>query len=187
MLEIDAGGGPIILATRVHRGGAVITAQVFGEGFRLEGARSFQLAVDMRLQKEGPVTIDHMLGQGFGLDQEEPPEFVGREILVGTGVGLGGRDDVEKGEPLDRVGVIEHQAVGNPRAAIVAGQRKTPMAECIHDRHLVPGHFALRIGRVVAGPAVSRPSKRLYRGRSEVDDFFGVRMDNAQLSRSSGA
>ena len=66
------------------------------------------------------IGVDQPLGQVVRLDQEEPPEIAGGEFLVGPGVHRGRGRDVEHGQTLDGVRVVQRHAVGHPAAAVVA-------------------------------------------------------------------
>jgi hypothetical protein len=45
--------------------------------------------------------------------------------------------------------MVEGQAIGDPPAAIMAGEEEVREAEALHDDHHVPGHGPLGIGRVL--------------------------------------
>ena len=62
---------------------------------------------------------------------------------------LDGGHDVEHGEPLDPLGVIDRQPVRHPRAAVVAADHEAAMAEMLHHLDQVARHLLLGVGRVV--------------------------------------
>ncbi len=80
---------------------------------------------------------DEPLRQRGGLRQEEPVEVGEREGHVGATERLAGGDDVEHGELLHPLGVIESQTIGHAAAAVVAGHHEALEAELRHDGDLV--------------------------------------------------
>ena len=97
----------------------------------------------MLAQEVFGVGVDQPLGQVEGLDQEEPPEIAGGELLVGAGVHRGRGRDVEHGQALDRIGVVQRHAVRDPAAAVVADHGEAVEAQAAHHLDLVLGHGAL--------------------------------------------
>ena len=58
--------------------------------------------------------------------------------------------------------MIEREAIGNPAAAVMAGEREMHVAELLHRLHHGPRHRALGVGRMILvalghiGPAIAR-------------------------------
>ena len=84
------------------------------------------------------------------LGEPEPMVVAHGEGHVGALEVLDGGHDVEHGELLDPIGVIDRQAVRHPRAAVVAADQEAPMAEVLHHLDHVARHLLLGVGRVVA-------------------------------------
>ena len=59
------------------------------------------------------------------------------------------RQDIEHGETIDALRMIERQPIGDPAAAIVPGDREAREPESHHDRHHVVRHRPLGVGRMV--------------------------------------
>jgi len=137
VVEVDRRRGAVILADGVARRRVAVAAQVFGEGRRLGRARRLALAVDVLAQEEFGVGADHPFRQWFRLDQEEPPEVAGGEVLVGAGVHRRRRRDVDHGDARHRLGMVQRHAVRHPAAAVVAGDAEAVMAQQPHQRDLV--------------------------------------------------
>ena len=68
---------------------------------------------------------------------------------IGAPVHLARRHDVEHGELLDGVGMIERQAIGDASAAVMPGDGEALEAEMAHEGDLVARHRPLRIGLVI--------------------------------------
>ena len=60
-----------------------------------------------------------------------------------------GRDDVEEHQPLDSLGSIESQAVGDARAPVMPHDAIPRMAQMGHQAHHVAGHAALGVGAML--------------------------------------
>src|SRR6266511_3706050 len=128
-----------------------------GEGAHVLGHRLLDRGAVVGPALEEPaqvaldVAADEQLGQ-VGLQVEQPVPEASGELRVQAAEPRPGRDDVEHGEPLDLVRVVERVAVGDPGAAVVPDQGDAPVAELLHQRAHVPGHGALVVaaGRLVA-------------------------------------
>ncbi len=149
VLEVDRGGGAVVLADCVDRGRVAVAAEVLLDDRLVQRPRGLRLAGEVPAEEELRVGADHPFRQVVGLDQEEPPEVSGRELLVGPLVHRRGRRDVEECEALDRVRVIERHAVGDPRPAVVPHHGEASEAQAPHHLHLVEGHGPLGVGAVV--------------------------------------
>ena len=152
VLQVDARRRPVILADRVAAGRVAVAAQVFREEVRRGRARGLGLALDVVAQKIFRIRRDQPFRQGMGLDEEEPPEIPGGEGLVGAGVHRRRGGDVEQGEALDPLRMVQGQAVGDAPAPVVTDDGEPVVAERPHHRHRVRRHGALGV-RGVALPA----------------------------------
>ena len=98
--------------------------------------------------------------QGFRqrrrLDQKKPPEIPRRELPVGGPVHGRGRRDIEDGDALHGIGMVERQPMGHARAAVVSYDAEPVMAERPHQRHLVSGHGAFRVVAVLIAAGRTR-------------------------------
>ena len=91
------------------------------------------------------LVAEHPLRQAVRLDEEEPVEGRGGDLLVRRLEDVPGRHDVEQGEPRHPLGMVEGEPVGDPGAAIVADESEAVEAERGHDLDLVAGHRPLRV------------------------------------------
>ena len=148
VLEIDTGGGAVILAGRVDAGRIAETADVLLQRPRIERARIARPLPQLRLQVIGRVVADQRLRQVVALDQEKPVIVAGRHILIDGREDLVGRHDVEHGELLDPVAMVERHPMPDPAAAIVPGDVKPPKPQSFHHLHLILCHGALGVGEV---------------------------------------
>ena len=71
------------------------------------------------------------------LGEPEPVVVAEREGHVGALEVLDGRHDVEHGELLDAVGIVERKAMRHPRAAVVAADQEARVPEVLHHLHHV--------------------------------------------------
>ncbi len=70
------------------------------------------------------IGADHMLRQAVRLGQESPMKGAEGEFLVRL-LPIGGRrDDVERHQAVDPVGIIQRQAIGHAGAAVMADDRE---------------------------------------------------------------
>ena len=188
MLQIDAGGRPVVLAGGVDRRRIAKAALIGVERLGREAIAGLAPGGDLAFQVIVRIGADQPLRQVEGLDQEEPVIIGGGEGPVGPLVhGMGGRD-VEQGSLLDALRVVERQAVGDPGAAVVADHGEALEAERGHDLHLVLGHRSLGIVLVphaavrLAGLAVAAQVRKHDRealgqaGRDLVPHDVGLRI-----------
>ena len=68
---------------------------------------------------------------------------------IGAPVHLARRHDVEHGELLDGVGMIQRQAIGDPPAAVMPRHGEALEAEMAHEGDLVARHGPLGIGLMI--------------------------------------
>src|SRR5215208_2726314 len=163
VLAIDGRGGPILLADGVrvaripkspHIGGADLPGE-HGRGSSPSAKRIVGDCFGDRRQDA--------LGERFGLGEQRPRPEGQREPCIGQVPHGLGRQDVEDGEPLYTVRVVEGHAVGDATAAIVAGDREAPEPEPLHDGYHVLGHGSLCVrlmvpsgGRATAAPVAAK-------------------------------
>src|SRR5690242_1547289 len=69
------------------------------------------------------IRLNQMLGQGIGLGEKYPVIYAQRELPIHLRPVVVGRQDVEYSQPRQPRRMVESQAVGNPRAPVVTGQR----------------------------------------------------------------
>jgi hypothetical protein len=100
-------------------------------------------------QEELGLGADQPFGQPARLDQKEPVIARGRGLLIDRLETVERRHDVEQCQALDALGMIARKAVGDARAAVVAGDGEALEAQRPHRLDLVEGERALRIGRIV--------------------------------------
>ncbi len=124
-------------------------ADVLGHGLLGDGGRALRPAADVPAQVVLGVGVDEALRQVIGLDEEEPVEIALGRLLGEVPVLVEGRQDVHEDDLGDGVGVVEGHAVGDARAAVVPDHGEAVEAELLHHPHLIRGHGALRVGRVV--------------------------------------
>ncbi len=149
VVEIDGRRGAVVLAGRMDRVGAAEAALVFGECLGLDVGESLGApAAERPAQVERRIAADHPLRQRLRLDQEEPVVVPAGEAHVGHVVHVERRHDVDEGDPLDPIGVVEREAMRDTAAAVVAGDEKAPMAEACHQRRHVGGHRPLAVKRM---------------------------------------
>jgi hypothetical protein len=128
------------------------------------------------------MAAEQHLRQGLGLDQKEPVEVPGREILADLRVDRPRRHDVEQCQSRDHLRMIQRHAARHPTAAIVPHDSEPFEAELTHDLDLVLRHRTLGVARVVraavrlAAVAISTQVRRddgeaLRQHRSDVSPF----------------
>ena len=88
-------------------------------------------------------------GKPARLDQEEPVPAPGRRLLVDRLEAVERRHDVERRRALDLVGMVAQQAMGDPRAAVMPGDRELVEAERRHHLDLVERQRPFRIIREI--------------------------------------
>lgn len=199
MFEVDARGGAVVLADRRDRAGLVQRGEVVGEGLRGEevGRRAVPAAVAQ--QPEARIRGDQRLRIGRWLGQEEPVVVAHGEVHPGALEMLQRRDDVEQGCPFDPVRVVEHQAVADAGAAVMADQAEAVEPEDPHQRHHVGSHgpFGVggmvrrwrRLGReaVAAEVGTDHAEAGGERGRDLVPHRMGLRVAMQKQERRAGA
>jgi hypothetical protein len=89
---------------------------------------------------------------------------------------LEGGDDVEQSHLLHRLRVVEAEAMGDARAAVMPGEEEAGMAEVLHQRHDVGCHCPLGVGRMV----------RRDRGLGGEAVASEVRADDGEMAGESG-
>ena len=96
------------------------------------------------------VEIYQLFREGFGLDEEEPPEVARGEFLLGSFVhGLGGRN-VDEDRLSHELGPIEREAVADASAPVVSDKVATLHPENLEELSQVLGHHALAVGPLTA-------------------------------------
>ena len=166
--DAPAGGAVVVVVGEVGgEAGAVVGAgggdharppegaSVLGHGLGLDGALRPQPAADGVLEVEVGVGADQALRQGRRLGQEVPVVVGQRLRPVGPLGHLERGHPVEHGEAAHPLGLIQRQAVGDPAAAVVAGEPEAFEAEVGHDLDHVAGHRPFGVAlvpRVRRGP-----------------------------------
>ncbi len=149
VLEIDAGGGAIVLAGggdtgRITEASAVLRERLLGEHIGLAAPMSEQA-----IEPVVGIGADHPLGQAVRLDQEKPMKIGGSESLVRAGVDAGGGADVEHGGTLDCLGMVEAEAMQHAPAAVVAHGLEPRKTKGPHHVNLILRHGPLRVPEMV--------------------------------------
>ena len=121
--EVEGRAGAVVLAHGVDRRRVASSSAGTRPAARVE-----DLAAAVEIEPVG-VGADQPLRQVEGLREEEPVPVAEREIHVGAAEVLARRHDVEDGEPAHALRMVERHAVGDPPAAVVAGDREALMPE----------------------------------------------------------
>ncbi|MNT30631.1 hypothetical protein D3C72_1664370 [compost metagenome] len=152
MLQVDGGGGAVVLAHGMHARRVAHRRGVGSHGVGGEGRQARVAQAHQLLDVEIGLGVDQRLGERRRLDQEEP-------VPVGCGKGHAGAlvhrqrgRDVQQHGAADRVRMVHAQPVRDAGTAVVAAQRKALEAERGHQRHLVLRHGALAVVCVVGQP-----------------------------------
>ena len=149
MVEVDAGGGAVILARGMDARRIAETAQVFGQGLFGESLHAAAPLVQLRPEVVRRVMADEGFRQAVALDEKEPVVVAGGDLLVDGRKDLVGGHDVEDRQLLDLAGMVEGHPMTDPAAAIVTGDRERLEAERRHHLDLVAGGGSFRVRRVV--------------------------------------
>jgi hypothetical protein len=152
VLDIDRRTGPVVLAHRLDGAGIVEHAPVGGEHRRRVAVRVLpqaELASHVEVEEGVGVAGDQPLGQRGRERQERPVPVAARDAGGRPCPDVPSGDDVEHGQPLHALGVIERHPVRDTAAAVVAGHREGRKAEPLHHLHLIERHRALAVRGVV--------------------------------------
>ena len=117
---------------------------------------------------------------------------------VGAPVHLARRHDIEHGQLLDGLGMIQRQAIGDAPAAVMPGDGEALEAELAHEGDLVARHGPLgiglvigrrrRLGAVAIAAQIRRDHGEVPRqpGRDSVPHDMGLGMAVQQQQRRAG-
>jgi hypothetical protein len=83
------------------------------------------------------------------LGEKGPVPPLEHEARVRAAPRLAGGNDVEDGQALDAIGVVEREPVGAVGPAIVTRHGEVLESELTHHRHVVAGDRALRVRLVI--------------------------------------
>src|ERR1700761_8113615 len=145
VLQVDIGGGTIVLAGPLAHGRVAIATAIFLHDPGLYRTVCLHLMREVRLEKVIGISSDHPLRKIERLNKEEPPEIACSEGHVGACIhGRRGRD-VEDRDPLEYVRVVKRHAMEHPSSAIMPDGRKALVAEPAHHLDLVRRHRPLGI------------------------------------------
>ena len=97
------------------------------------------------------VGLDHLLGERVRLGKEEPVPVAEAERHVGSTEVFTGWDDVQDGQRLQTVRMVERHSVRDPATSIVANDREAVEPEPAHHLDHVAGHRSLRVRLVIGG------------------------------------
>ncbi len=137
MLVVQGGGGTILLADRVHCGRVPELADVAGPDRDGERARNLRQAIEHVVDQDRGCRGDELLRRWLGGGEERPDPEAQAKVAVGPGERLPGGDDVQNGQPGDRLGVIQRHPVGTARAAVVADDAELAEAKLLHELELL--------------------------------------------------
>src|SRR5918997_1271018 len=163
VLAIDGRGGPILLADGVRVAGIPKSPYIGGADLPGEHGRGSSPSAERIVDNCAGDRRQDALGERIGLGEQRPGPVGQRQPCIGQLPHGLGRQDVEDGEALYAVRVVEGHAVGDATAAIVSGDREAPEAESLHDGYHVLGHGSLRVrlmvpsgGRATAAPVAAK-------------------------------
>src|SRR5260370_1329201 len=165
--QVDGSGGPVVFTQSADRGWIAEAAQIFvirrlahplRDVFtRLLAAKTKEQCLE---EKFGAI-FEHCFRKWRRLNEQEPVEKDGGEVLVYGLIALISRHNVENGKLGDAVDVIESHAMGDAAPAIVSHERKFAKSQMLHDFDLILSHGAfgiavmIRAARRLAAIAVS--------------------------------
>ncbi len=110
----------------------------------MDGSRAGLLAPP-RLRR----LVDQPFRERMRLGEPEPVVVAKGEVHVRPLEVLDRRDDVQNGEFSHPVGIVQGDAVRQPRTAVVPGQHERIETEVVHHRHHVARHLDLGIRRMI--------------------------------------
>ncbi|EWS52517.1 hypothetical protein X551_04696 [Methylibium sp. T29] len=150
VLQVDAGGGAVVLAGAVNALGRAEAAVVVGQRLGFDEGDAFASPAAQRVpQVPARVGADLLLGQRRGLDQVEPVVVGLREGHVGALVHRQRGHDVQHAQLAHRLRMVQRQPVCHAPAAVVAGHEEALVAQRAHHAHHVGRHRALAVVGVV--------------------------------------
>ena len=141
----------VVLAHRMQGRGVAEATQILGEdgfGYRAGNGKP---AVEQPAEVEFGLRAHQPLRQRRRLEHQQPVEIGFGHARVHARENVAGGRDVEKGEAGDAVRAVVGEAVGDPRAAVVAHDVEAVEPERRHRPALVLRHRPLGVGRVVGG------------------------------------
>jgi hypothetical protein len=150
--QVEGDRRPVVLAGGVDRGRLAEAADVLVDRQGVERLAAPPPAADPPAHPAVGIGPDLVLGQRFGLGEEEPVPVGEAEVRVRVAQGVPGGNDVKDGQLGHRLREVQRHPVRHPGAPVVADQREPLEAEVAHDQRLVPGHRGLGVA-LVAGAA----------------------------------
>src|ERR1700754_2344064 len=117
MFDIQRGSRAVLLANRVYSGGITVRLRIFCSHLAAKGALA-EWIVENGVRSAGKI----LLGEGGFLGQKDPWPVCHCELCIGMAPSLGNRNDIEHGQPLHFVRMVESEAIGHPPAAVGSDQ-----------------------------------------------------------------
>src|SRR5260370_15004160 len=146
--QVNGRGGPVVFTQSPDRGWISEATQIFvirrlthplRDIFtRLLAAKTKEQCLE---EKFGAI-FEHCFRKWRRLNEQEPVEKDGGEVLAYGLNALISRHNVENGELGDAVDVIESHAMGDPAPASVSPERKFAKSQMLHYFYLSPTHAA---------------------------------------------
>jgi hypothetical protein len=149
MGAVDPGGGAVCLANGMGVAGLAQPSDIGRVNIRRKYFR--------RRTPSAQRMVDHRLGAGlrkfFGGAARAAPATTTANSRARTCIGVlphrFRRQDVEHGEPLDALGMIQRHAIGDAAAAIMVGDAEAQKIQAAASPRSCPAPCPLGIGRMV--------------------------------------
>jgi hypothetical protein len=160
VLDVDAGGGPVVGDDRRH--GLAAGRQVGGAHLVRYGPPIGRPDVEEVAEEGVRRGTDHALGQTGRLGHQIEVEADGGGDAVHHLPHVQGRQDIEARQVGDRLGVVECGTEGHQGLTVMSGQRESLVPEFTGQRHDVRGHGplgvdgAVGLGRLVTGAVAAQ-------------------------------
>ena len=137
--QIDGCSGAIILADRADRGwiteaAKVVVVSSLANPLRNIVPRLFAAQTKQhRFEKKLGAIFEHCFREWRRLNEQEPMEKNGGELLVHVLIALVGGHNIQDDKPGEAVRMIESETMGNASSAIVANEGKLAISQMLHD------------------------------------------------------
>ena len=151
MVQINRGGGPVILTNCRDRAGQMQGGQIIRARFGMKEGFVLGFARCVQVKPIFDITQDHAFRPIMRLRQPEPVIIAKAKGHVGAFEMFKRWDDIQHTKPFHRIRRIQREAMRHARTAIMRHNLKARKAKPCHQRHHIGGHFAFGIGRVI-GP-----------------------------------
>ena len=149
MLAIDGRGGSILLADGMYVDRIPKSLNIGRTDVRREYRRGRAPTAERVVDNGLRYCRQDALRKGLGLSEERSGPVREREPRVGAVPYGPRRQDIEDGQAVDAVRMIESHAIGDATAAIMPRDREVPEPKPLHDDHHVVRHGPLPIWRMI--------------------------------------